>query len=179
MGICRIDPRFGLALVLLSAVCVAGTRKAEPGQKGGQTQGGQAQTPPQGPPPRPTPSKPPNRPQPGHTRYYRRNLGYINRGRRPIFVVGGYIPLGDRSYFQPVPSYLAIWLRRNQDVRWGISTGSGDVRSDLFCDPEPGQPVGLAWQRLFWWPARQRRSRILSVGNFEDSSKGDSNGRSI
>jgi hypothetical protein len=80
MGICRIDPRFGLALVLLSAVCVAGTRKAEPGQKGGQTQGGQAQPPPQGPPPRPTPSKPPNRPQPGHTRYYRRNLGYINRG---------------------------------------------------------------------------------------------------
>jgi hypothetical protein len=73
----RIDPRFGLALVLLSAVGVAGTRKAEPGQNGGQTQGGQAQTPPQGPPP------------------------------------------------------------------------------------------------------RQRRSRILSVGNFEDSLKGDSNGRSI
>ena len=101
-------------------------------KKGGQTQGGQAQTPPQGPPPRPTPSKPPNRPQPGHTRRYRRNLGYINRGRRPIFVVGGYIPLGDCSYFQPVRSYLAIWLRRKQDVRWGISTGSGDVRSDLF-----------------------------------------------
>ena len=42
MGIWRIDPRFGLALVLLSVVCVAGTtRKAEPGQNGGLTQGGQ------------------------------------------------------------------------------------------------------------------------------------------
>ncbi len=33
MGIWRIGPRFGLALVLLAAVCVAATRKAEPGQK--------------------------------------------------------------------------------------------------------------------------------------------------
>jgi hypothetical protein len=34
MGIWRIGPRFGLALALLAAVCVAATRKAEPGQKG-------------------------------------------------------------------------------------------------------------------------------------------------
>jgi hypothetical protein len=66
MGIWRIGPRFGLALVLLSVVCVAGTtRKAEPGQNGGLTQGGQTQGRQNGPPPRPSPSKPPNRPRPG------------------------------------------------------------------------------------------------------------------
>jgi len=59
MSMWRIDPRFGLALILLSAVGVAGTRKAEPCQNGGQTPGAQAQTPPQGPPPRAIPSKPP------------------------------------------------------------------------------------------------------------------------
>jgi hypothetical protein len=43
----------------------------------------------------------------GIQRCYRRNLGHSNRGRRPIFVVGEYIPLGDRGYFQPVlPSLL-------------------------------------------------------------------------
>jgi hypothetical protein len=53
MGIWRIGPRFGLALVLLSVVCVAGTtRKAEPGQNGGLTQGGQTQGPQNGPPPK-------------------------------------------------------------------------------------------------------------------------------
>jgi hypothetical protein len=30
-------------------------------------------------------------------RYYRRNFGYINRSRRPVFVIGGYIPFGDRG----------------------------------------------------------------------------------
>jgi hypothetical protein len=40
------------------------------------------------------------------SRYYRRNFGYINRGRRPVFVVGGYIPFGDRGYFRPLPPGL-------------------------------------------------------------------------
>jgi hypothetical protein len=39
-------------------------------------------------------------------RYYRRNFGYINRSRRPGFIVGGFIPFGDRSYFRPVPPGL-------------------------------------------------------------------------
>lgn len=48
MGTCESARGLDLALVPLAAVCVAGTRKAEPGQNGGQTLGGQAQTPPQG-----------------------------------------------------------------------------------------------------------------------------------
>jgi len=43
-------------------------------------------------------------------RYYRRNFGYINRGRRPIFVIGGYIPFGDRGYFTPIPPHLLTYL---------------------------------------------------------------------
>jgi hypothetical protein len=79
------------------------------------------------PGPRPTPGRPgyrPPRPGPGRpggppppyawrpgdrdrmARYYRRNFGYINRGRRPIFTIGGFIPFGDRSYFRPVPPGL-------------------------------------------------------------------------
>ena len=80
------------------------------------------------PGPRPQPGKPgyrpPSRP-PGYRpppynwrpgdydymrRYYRRNFGYINRGRRPIFVIGGYIPFGDRGYFTPVPPHLLTYL---------------------------------------------------------------------
>ncbi len=43
-------------------------------------------------------------------RYYRRNFGYINRGRRPIFTIGGFIPFGDRGYFRPVPPPLLGYL---------------------------------------------------------------------
>ncbi len=39
-------------------------------------------------------------------RYYLRNLGYINRIRRPIFSVGGYFPYGDIGYMTPVPVSL-------------------------------------------------------------------------
>jgi len=71
-------------------------------------------------PPRPVPPPPAVRPgspysfRPGDRdrmrRYYRRNLGYINRSRRPHFVVGGYIPLGYRGYFRPVPPHLLGYL---------------------------------------------------------------------
>jgi hypothetical protein len=64
-------------------------------------------------PPRPGPGRPPARPLPPYAwrpgdrdrvrRYYRRDFGYINRGRRPTFIVGGFIPFGDRGYFRPVP----------------------------------------------------------------------------
>jgi hypothetical protein len=43
-------------------------------------------------------------------RYYARNFGYINRGRRPIFTIGGFIPFGDRGYFRPVPPGLYGYL---------------------------------------------------------------------
>jgi hypothetical protein len=43
-------------------------------------------------------------------RYYHRNLGYIDRSRRPVFVVGGYIPYGYRGYFRPVPVHLIGYL---------------------------------------------------------------------
>lgn len=43
-------------------------------------------------------------------RYYARNLGYINRSRRPRFVIGGYIPPGYRGYFRPVPLHLLGYL---------------------------------------------------------------------
>ncbi len=39
-----------------------------------------------------------------------RNFGYINRGRRPIFTIGGFIPFGDRGYFRPVPPGLYGYL---------------------------------------------------------------------
>jgi hypothetical protein len=35
--------------------------------------------------------------------YYRHRLGYINRGRRPIFRIGGYFPLGDIAYLSALP----------------------------------------------------------------------------
>jgi hypothetical protein len=77
------------------------------------------------PGPRPNPSRPGYRPpsvrplppyqwrpddRDRMRRYYRRNFGYINRGRRPIFVIGGYIPFGDRGYFTPVPPHLLGYL---------------------------------------------------------------------
>lgn len=43
-------------------------------------------------------------------RYYRRNFGYINRSRRPVFIIGGYIPLGYRGYFTPVPPPMLGYL---------------------------------------------------------------------
>jgi hypothetical protein len=43
-------------------------------------------------------------------RHYRRRFSYINRGRRPVFVIGGYIPFGDRGYFSPVPPDLIAYL---------------------------------------------------------------------
>jgi hypothetical protein len=67
-------------------------------------------------PPRPGPGRPPGGPPPPYgwrpgdrdrmRHYYRRNFGYINRSRRPIFTIGGFIPFGDRSYFRPVPPGL-------------------------------------------------------------------------
>jgi hypothetical protein len=71
------------------------------------------------PPPRPLPPHA-VRPGPGYNfrpgdrdrmrRYYRRNLGYINRSRRPRFVIGGYIPFGYRGYLRPVPPHLLGYL---------------------------------------------------------------------
>lgn len=144
MGIWRIDPRFGLALVLPSAVCVAGTRKAELGQNGGQTQGGQAQTPPQGPPPRPTPSKPPNRPQPGHTALLPSQPG-LHQSRAPADFCSWRV----HSALPDGAARLA-WLSGSAARIFGgvFRRVCGGVRSDLVCDPEPGQPVRLAWQRL-------------------------------
>jgi hypothetical protein len=71
-------------------------------------------------PPRPGPGRPPGGPPPPYgwrpgdrdrmRRYYGRNFGYINRGRRPIFTIGGFIPFGDRGYFRPVPPGLYGYL---------------------------------------------------------------------
>jgi hypothetical protein len=71
-------------------------------------------------PPRPGPGRPPGGPPPPYAwrpgdrdrmrRYYGRNFGYINRGRRPIFTIGGFIPFGDRGYFRPVPPGLYGYL---------------------------------------------------------------------
>jgi hypothetical protein len=43
-------------------------------------------------------------------RYDRRNFGYIKRSRRPVFVIGGYIPFGNRGYFTPLPPHLLSYL---------------------------------------------------------------------
>jgi len=43
-------------------------------------------------------------------RYYRRNLGYINRGNRPIFATGGFFPLASISYITPLPVGLYGYL---------------------------------------------------------------------
>ncbi len=79
-------------------------------------------------PPRPQPGKPGYRPPSGRPpsgrppyhwrpndrdylrRYYRRNLGYINLSRRPVFIIGGYIPFGSRGYFTPLPPPLLGYL---------------------------------------------------------------------
>jgi len=31
--------------------------------------------------------------------------------RRPVFIIGGYVPFGDRAYFRPVPPHLQGYLR--------------------------------------------------------------------
>ena len=72
-------------------------------------------------PGRPGTGRPPNgRPRPPYNfrpgdsdrlrRHYRRRFSYINRSRRPVFVIGGYIPFGDRGYFSPIPSDLLGYL---------------------------------------------------------------------
>jgi len=43
-------------------------------------------------------------------RYYSRDFGYINRWRRPRFVIGAYVPFGYRGYFRPIPSALLGYL---------------------------------------------------------------------
>ncbi|MFZ0521998.1 MAG: hypothetical protein WAL95_13305 [Candidatus Acidiferrales bacterium] len=43
-------------------------------------------------------------------RYYRRNFSYIKRSRRPVFIIGGYIPFGSRGYFTPLPPNLLGYL---------------------------------------------------------------------
>jgi hypothetical protein len=43
-------------------------------------------------------------------RYYARNFGYIDRGRRPRFMIGAYIPFGYRGYLRLVPSALLGYL---------------------------------------------------------------------
>lgn len=35
--------------------------------------------------------------------HYARSLRYINRARRPVFVVGGYFPYADIGYITPLP----------------------------------------------------------------------------
>jgi len=69
------------------------------------------------PPPRPLPPPgvrplPPYYFRPGDRarmqHYYHRNFGYINRGRRPVFFIGGYIPITDRRYFTPVPPHMVM-----------------------------------------------------------------------
>lgn len=43
-------------------------------------------------------------------RYYARDFGYINRARRPHFVIGAYIPFGYRSYLRPIPPPIFAYL---------------------------------------------------------------------
>jgi hypothetical protein len=109
------------------------TQPARPGNQPGRPTGGRPGRPTiqPVPGPRPTPGRPgyrPPRPGPGRPggppppygwrpgdrdrmrHYYRRNFGYINRGRRPIFTIGGFIPFGDRGYFRPVPPGLYGYL---------------------------------------------------------------------
>jgi hypothetical protein len=72
--------------------------------------------PPNGRPPsgRPPSSRPPYHWRPNDRdylrRYYRRNLVYINRSRRPVFIIGAYIPFGSRGYFTPLPPNLLGYL---------------------------------------------------------------------
>jgi len=76
--------------------------------------------PPQTPPGKPGYRPPPPRPRPPYQwhpgdadrlrRHYHRGFIYINPARRPVFVIGGYIPFGDRQYFTPVPVDLLRYL---------------------------------------------------------------------
>jgi hypothetical protein len=43
-------------------------------------------------------------------RYYSRNLIYINRARRPVFVIGGYFPYTDIRYITPLPANVYGYL---------------------------------------------------------------------
>jgi hypothetical protein len=100
-------------------------QQSSPGRPGSPPPGGNPPPKrPGGSPARPAPPRPvrPHPVRPGHgysfrpgdrdrvRRYYARNLGYINRSRRPHFVVGGFIPLGYRGYFRPVPPHLLGYL---------------------------------------------------------------------
>lgn len=139
--------------------------KPSPGKPGGPGKPGRPIIKPT--PPRPQPGKPgyrPPRPPNGRPpyvqprppyqwrpndrdrmrRHYRRNFGYINRSRRPVFVIGGSIPFGDRGYFTPVPTHLA-WLFataagiRDRLLRWLLrGVRPGDVHN-----PELGGSAGL------------------------------------
>ncbi len=43
-------------------------------------------------------------------RYYNRNLGYISRAGRPIWIVGGFIPYAYIPYLTPLPPHLYGYL---------------------------------------------------------------------
>ena len=106
-----------------------GGNRPNPGGPGGP--GGPSIQPPRPRPPRPQPPRPNpgNRPRPPQNRppqwgrppqnrpgynfrpndrdylrrYYRRNLGYINRANRPRFAIGGFFPFGYIGYLTPLP----------------------------------------------------------------------------
>ncbi|HZD48059.1 MAG TPA: hypothetical protein VE178_04870, partial [Silvibacterium sp.] len=63
---------------------------------------------------RPPQYRPPYQWRPGDWdylhRYYYRNLGYISRSRRPVWVVGGFIPWVDFGYLTPLPPHLYGYL---------------------------------------------------------------------
>jgi len=54
---------------------------------------------------------------------YQSRFGCINRARGPHFVIGGYIPLGYRRYFQPVPPDLLRYLPPPPGYRIGYYGG--------------------------------------------------------
>lgn len=43
-------------------------------------------------------------------RHYSRNLIYINRATRPVFVIGGYFPYADIGYITPLPPNIYAYL---------------------------------------------------------------------
>lgn len=43
-------------------------------------------------------------------RYYRHHFGYINRARRPRFVIGGFFPYADIGYLTPLPPSVYGYL---------------------------------------------------------------------
>lgn len=126
---------FTFASALIPSVCLpAAARQTQNNPSAQQSPPGRPAKPsppgsprqkrPGGPPMRPAPPRPapPHavRPRPPYNfrpgdrdrmrRYYARNFGYINRSRRPHFVIGGFIPLGYRTYFRPVPPHLLGYL---------------------------------------------------------------------